>query len=103
MVTIAKVIILGVFVVFGVAAMLQTDNWTDRFTDNFFPNGSGGVLIAMGLTFIAFEGYEIIAQSGEEVMDPQRNIPRAIFIAIGIVVVIYIAVAFVSIGAVDAA
>jgi nucleotide-binding universal stress UspA family protein len=53
----------------------------------------------MGLTFIAFEGYEIIAQSGEEVINPRRNIPRAIFISIAIVVVIYVLVAFVAIGA----
>ena len=54
----------------------------------------------MGLTFIAFEGYEIIAQSGEEVINPMRNIPRAIFISIAVVVVIYVLVAFVAIGAV---
>ena len=45
---------------------------------HFLPNGFVGVIKAMGLTFIAFEGYEIIAQSGEEVIDPDRNIPRAI-------------------------
>jgi amino acid transporter/nucleotide-binding universal stress UspA family protein len=100
-VTIAKVIILGLFVIFGLIALAQVDNWSQRFSEDFLPNGSGGVLIAMGLTFIAFEGYEIIAQSGEEVVDPKRNIPRAIFVAISIVVVIYIAVAFVSIGAID--
>ncbi len=99
-ITIAKVIILAIFVVFGVVALVETDNWTGRFTDDFLPNGSGGVLIAMGLTFIAFEGYEIIAQSGEEVVNPKRNIPRAIFAAIIIVVIIYVAVAFVSIGAI---
>lgn len=100
-VTIAKVIILGIFVAFGVAALFQVDNWTGRFSDNFLPNGSGGVLVAMGLTFIAFEGYEIIAQSGEEVVDPKRNIPRAIFVAIIVVVIIYVAVAFVSLGAIE--
>ncbi|MEZ4519517.1 MAG: amino acid permease [Chloroflexota bacterium] len=70
------------------------------FTDNFLPNGLAGVFVAMGLTFIAFEGYEIIAQSGEEVKNPMRNIPRAIFISIIIVVIIYVLVAFVAIGAV---
>ncbi len=100
-VTIAKVIILGLFVIFGLIAMFRTQNWENRFTDNFMPNGFGGVVIAMGLTFIAFEGYEIIAQSGEEVIDPKRNIPRAIFASIAVVVVIYIAVAFVALGAVE--
>lgn len=101
-VTIAKIIILGLFVVFGMIALRDVDGWQERFTDGFLPNGFSGVLVAMGLTFIAFEGYEIIAQSGEEVVDPKRNIPRAIFVAIAIVVVIYIAVAFVSLGALEA-
>ncbi|MBN1679987.1 MAG: amino acid permease [Anaerolineae bacterium] len=99
-ITITKVIILALFVVFGIIALLKVDSWPDRFTDDFLPNGISGVVIAMGLTFIAFEGYEIIAQSGEEVVDPRRNIPRAIFVAIITVVIIYIAVAFVSIGAI---
>jgi amino acid transporter/nucleotide-binding universal stress UspA family protein len=99
-VTVAKVFILGLFVIFGLVATFNTERWTSRYSDNFFPNGVSGVLVAMGLTFIAFEGYEIIAQSGEEVINPRRNIPRAIFAAIMIVVIVYIAVAFVSIGAI---
>jgi len=99
-ITITKIVILGVFVAFGVLAMLRTQLWIDRFTVGFMPNGMVGVLQAMGLTFIAFEGYEIIAQSGEEVKDPKRNIPRAIFLAILIVVVIYLLVGVVAIGAI---
>ena len=54
----------------------------------------------MGLTFIAFEGYEIIVQTGEEVKNPKRNIPRAIFISLALVVIMYCLIAFVSIGAI---
>ncbi|HEM61505.1 MAG TPA: amino acid permease, partial [Chloroflexi bacterium] len=98
-VTMTKVAILVLFVIFGLAAISRTDDWITRFTTDFMPNGFVGVLIAMGLTFIAFEGYEIIAQSGEEVVNPKRNIPRAIFVAIAIVVVIYVLVAFTAIAA----
>ena len=98
-VTIAKVIILGIFIIFGIAAMIKRPD-LNVFTESFMPHGISGVFIAMGLTFIAFEGYEIIAQSGEEVKDPKRNIPRAIFISLAIVVVIYVLVAIVAIGAV---
>jgi amino acid transporter/nucleotide-binding universal stress UspA family protein len=98
-VTMTKVVILGFFVIFGVLAMLRTEAWHTRFTTGFMPNGAMGVFIAMGLTFIAFEGYEIIAQSGEEAIDPKRNIPRAIFLAIGIAVTIYIFVSITAIGA----
>jgi nucleotide-binding universal stress UspA family protein len=65
------------------------------------PNGIAGLVAAMGLTFIAFEGYEIIVQTGEEVKTPKRNIPRAIFISLAIVVILYCLVAFVSIGAIS--
>jgi amino acid transporter/nucleotide-binding universal stress UspA family protein len=99
-VTIAKVVILLVFVGFGIYTMIERPDSLDVFKVDMFPNGIGGVFVAMGLTFIAFEGYEIIAQSGEEVINPMRNIPRAIFISIAIVVVIYVLVAIVAIGAV---
>ncbi|WP_238476321.1 APC family permease [Agromyces mariniharenae] len=54
-----------------------------------------GVLQSAGLLFFAFAGYARIATLGEEVREPARTIPRAIAIALGIVVVIYAAVAFV--------
>ncbi len=98
--TLIKIIILGLLVVFGALAMSRMDGWQDRFTTGFLPNGLVGVFIAMGFTFIAFEGYEIIAQSGEEVLDPIRNIPKAIFISISVAVVIYILVGIVAIGAI---
>ena len=99
-VTIAKVVILSVFIGFGLYAMFNNPNWTDNFSAGMLPNGIGGVFVAMGMTFIAFEGYEIIAQSGEEVKNPAHNIPRAIFYSIGAVVIIYILIGFVVIGAV---
>lgn len=98
-ITLTKVAILGLFVIFGVLAMLRTDVWHTRFTTGFMPNGVYGIFVAMGLTFIAFEGYEIIAQSGEEAINPKRNIPRAIFLSIALVVIIYLLVGITAIGA----
>jgi uncharacterized hydrophobic protein (TIGR00271 family) len=100
LVTLAKIAILGMFVVFGLAALGARPGWPSHFVP-FLPNGMNGVIAAMGLTFIAFEGYEIIAQSGEEVRRPKRNIPRAIFLSIAIAVVIYLFVAFVALAAVN--
>ncbi|MFQ5945767.1 MAG: amino acid permease [Anaerolineae bacterium] len=101
-VTLAKVTILAALVLFGLAALRHRPDWPAQLQP-FLPKGMGGVLGAMGLTFIAFEGYEIITHSGEEVIDPRRAIPRAIFLSIGIVVVIYLTVAFVVLAATDAA
>ncbi len=52
-----------------------------------------GVLRAAGLLFFAFAGYARIATLGEEVRDPARTIPRAIPLALGITLIIYVAVA----------
>ncbi len=100
--TLTKIAILGVLVAFGLAAIAGTDLSQAEISTDFFSHGVIGVLSAMGLTFIAFEGYEIIAQSGEEVINPKRNIPIAIFASIAIAVVIYILVAFVAMGATTA-
>ena len=101
-ITVTKIGILGVFVLFGVAAMVRMGAGLTHFTADFLPNGFGGVIQAMGLTFIAFEGYEIIAQSGEEVVNPKRNVPRAVFLAVGIAVLIYLLVSIVALGATSA-
>lgn len=55
--------------------------------------GVYGTLQAAGLLFFAFAGYARIATLGEEVRDPQRTIPRAIPVALGIVVAVYLIVA----------
>ena len=74
-VTTAKVAILGLFVAFGAAATVRDPGWMGKFLGDggFFPTGMGGVLAAMGFTYVAFEGYDIIVQSGEEVIDPGRT------------------------------
>ncbi|MFJ5529522.1 APC family permease [Streptomyces sp. NPDC093261] len=55
--------------------------------------GAAGVLEAAGLLFFAFAGYARIATLGEEVRDPERTIPRAIPLALGMALVVYAAVA----------
>lgn len=52
--------------------------------------GFGTPLAAAGLIFFAFAGYARIATLGEEVTRPDRTIPRAIPIALGIVFLVYL-------------
>ncbi len=99
-VTIAKIVVLAIFVALGIVITFRRPDWNAAFRD-FLPNGFGGVVTAMGLTFIAFEGYEIIAQCSEEVREPKKNVPRAVFLSLLIVIPIYLLVAFAALGAVD--
>ncbi len=99
LVTITKIVILAIFVGFGIELILRQGDWRTTFSP-FLPHGVGGVFKAMGLTFIAFQGFEVIAQSSEEIKNPKKNIPKAVFLSLLIVVPIYIMVAFVAIGTV---
>lgn len=67
------------------------------------PTSVYGVLQSAGLLFFAFAGYARLATLGEEVIDSRRTIPRAIPIALGIVFVVYTAVAVTAIGGVELA
>lgn len=96
-----KIAILLVVIAFGLHLLFNSSSKMTSFTP-FFPHGIGGLMSAMGITFVAFEGYEIIVQTGEEVKRPESTIPRAIFISIVIAVVIYVLVAVVMLGAVKA-
>lgn len=94
--------------VLGLLAVLLVVAWTgsgadfgatladlpDRIALDFTAgHGVLGILQSAGLLFFAFAGYARIATLGEEVRDPERNIPRAIVITLTLVAMIYIVVA----------
>jgi amino acid transporter len=98
--TVTKVLILVVFVFFGATA----SQFSGAEFQPLFPTGHTPVdiLPAMGLTFIAFEGYDLITTVTEEVENPRKNIPRAIFLSLGATVIVYLAVVGVAIGTLGA-
>jgi APA family basic amino acid/polyamine antiporter len=55
----------------------------------------------MGLTFIAFEGYDLIATVAEEIKAPEKTIPRATLISLSVTVFIYLMILLVCIGAIQ--
>ena len=99
--TVAKLIILGVFIAYGLKALgVAPSGQAAEAFNPFFPRGMSGVIVAMGLTFIAFEGYDLIATVAEEIKEPEKTIPRATFISLAITVVMYLLILFVSLAAV---
>ena len=57
---------------------------------------------SMGVIYVAFEGFEVIAQAGDETVDPKRNLPKGILYSVFFVTLTYLAVAFATIVAVRA-
>ena len=98
-VTLVQLAIIIVILGFGFWALQHNPGWESAFAEQMLPLGLTGLIAAMGLTFIAFEGYEIIVQTGEEVKNPKRNIPKAIFISLGVVVALYCMMGFIAVSA----
>ena len=57
---------------------------------------------SVGLTFFAYAGYGIMANASGYVANPRKTVPRAIFIAIGVVIVLYIGLALIVLGHISA-
>lgn len=73
----------------AVAAALSSPTVSVDNMEGLTRHGIGGILEAAGLWFFAFAGYARIATLGEEVIDPERTIPRAIPVALGLTLAVY--------------
>ncbi len=87
-----KVLILLLFAVIGLF-FIKSD-----YVSPVFNNGHLGVLMAAALIFVAYEGFELISNSVNEMENPERNLPRGILWSIGITIVIYVLVSLVAVG-----
>lgn len=59
------------------------------------------IISAGMIIFVAYEGFELIANAAERIEQPNKNLPRAFYISVGIVIVLYILIAIVAVGTVD--
>ena len=64
--------------------------------------GPATLLASVGLTFFAYAGFGMMANAAGEVARPEKTIPRAIFLAIGLVIVLYVGLSLVVLGNVSA-
>ena len=87
-----KITILMVFIFFGIKGLnltqLQPSNWS-----------SPVALIGGGMViFLAYEGFELIANAAGNIRQPQRTLPRAYFASVIFVIILYIAISVITIG-----
>jgi amino acid transporter len=51
------------------------------------------ILIVASLTFVAYEGFQLVINAVKEMKNPDKNIPRAIYTAIILAILIYVVIA----------
>jgi len=82
------------FIVPGLFA-IDPGNYTPAF-----PDGLGGFGLAIVALYYPYLGFGLVTELGEEIDDPGRTIPLALFVGIGIVSLFYVALIGVLVGAV---
>jgi basic amino acid/polyamine antiporter, APA family len=85
-------VVLATLALVVVASLSGPNGMTSVRSWDLLAGGWYGILQSAGLLFFAFAGYARIATMGEEVREPERTIPRAILIALTIVVLIYLVI-----------
>ena len=89
------VLVLGGYVVDGLGAA-DPGQYTPAVV-----HGAGGLVTATAYVFVSYAGIGEVASVAEEVTDPGRNLPRAMVISIGAMILIYTAVVGVVVGVVS--
>lgn len=90
-----KVVVFGVLILGGLWEVAWHPVVETRVKlQPFFAAGFGGLFQAMGYTFIALQGFDLIAAVGGEVREPSRNLPRAMVLSLGIALAIYLPLLF---------
>ena len=94
--TIGKLIVFGVLIAGGLWALgVRKGDPIAADLSPFMPNGLLGVFTAMGTTFAASQGFELVSAVGGEIRDPLKNIPRATLLCLGASLLIYLPLLFI--------
>jgi len=70
---------------------LSPTKWEDSFS----------ILVAGMIIFVAYEGFELIANAAEDIKNPTRNLPRAFYTSVVVVIVLYVLIAIITVGTVS--
>lgn len=91
-----KLIILLAFVVIGIYGLIGNPNLAQLSPQNWespIHLITGGMVI-----FVAYEGFELIANAAPDIENPEKNIPKAYYYSVAFVIFLYIVIAAVTVG-----
>ncbi len=93
---IIKLMILLSFVAVGIYGLIGNENLHQLSVSNWeapIKILTGGMVI-----FVAYEGFELIANAAPDIKNPEKNIPRSYFISVLFVIALYIIIALITVG-----
>ncbi|MGH8838472.1 MAG: APC family permease, partial [Jiangellaceae bacterium] len=88
--TIVVIVVIGILTLFAVATLANID--PDLLAFSGYPS-LRAIVSSVALTFFAFLGFGVITFTAKDLANPSRQLPRAVYLALGIATVVYVAVA----------
>ena len=94
-IVIIKLLLMGLIIVVGMPYVeierLEPLHWEEPLS----------IVGAGMMIFVAYEGFELISNAAKEIKEPEKNLPRAFFGAVTFVIILYILISIITVGAVD--
>lgn len=59
------------------------------------------IVVAGMIIFVAYEGFELIANAAEDIKNPEKNLPRAFYLSVIIVILLYVFISIITVGSVS--
>ena len=97
-ITVMNIVELVILIGVGVLGIMQVE---PANLEPFAPMGLGPLLPTMAFIYISYVGFDLITVAAEEIIEPAKNIPRAILITLGVGVAIYLLLLYVMMGVVN--
>ena len=89
-------LLLGVFAVFIVVTLADAD-W-DLLAPSTYPS-TADIVASVALTFFAYIGFSVISFTAADLRDPRRELPRAMYLGVGLTAAIYVLISLGTFGA----
>ena len=88
--TVVVIVVVGILTVFSIATLSNLD--LDLLAFSGYPSVAD-IVSSVALTFFAFLGFGVITFTAKDLADPRRQLPKAVYLALAIATVVYVAVA----------
>ncbi|MDK2383380.1 MAG: APC family permease, partial [Candidatus Korarchaeota archaeon] len=92
-IVLGKLLVLGIFVLGGL--------WTinpDYVAPQLDSKHVMGAVYAATIFFLSYTGFGLITNASEDIEDPEKNVPRAIYLSLLIVTLVYVSISVVAVG-----
>jgi len=94
-IVVIKVALLVLVIIVGASYVdtgrMSPQNWSSPLS----------IVVAGMIIFVAYEGFELIANAAEDIKDPEKNLPRAFYLSVVIVITLYILISIITVGSVS--